>query len=108
MRLYKTAQGNSLVLLIPPLAYPDEPYLFDNRWYKVESDLYNVNTAVGDYANCLRVTYYGTEKDKLKEGSFRTYYAPNFGEIGREIYVPQKGSFELDSQLYQYKVGAAK
>ncbi len=108
MRLYKTTEGNSLVLLIPPLAYPDKPYLFDNRWYKVESDLYNVNTAVGDYQNCLRVTYYGTEKDKLKEGSFRTYYAPNFGEIGRELYNPQSQSFELDSQLYQYKVGATQ
>lgn len=107
MRLYKTAQGNSLVLLIPPLAYPDEPYLFDNRWYKVESNLYNIHTEVGDYANCLRVTYYGTEKDKLKEGSFRAYYAPNFGEIGREQYNPKSDSFELDSQLYQYKVGAA-
>lgn len=107
MRLYKTAQGNSLVLLIPPLAYLDEPYLFDNRWYKVESNLYNIHTEVGDYANCLRITYYGTEKDKLKEGSFRAYYAPNFGEIGREQYNPKSDSFELDSQLYQYKVGAA-
>ena len=108
MRLYKTSQGNSLVLLIPPLAKPDEPYLFDNRWYKVESNLYNVNTAVGDYQNCLRVTYYGTEKEQLKDGSFRTYYAPNFGEIGRELYNPQTKNFELDTQLYQYKVGAAQ
>lgn len=106
MRLYKTEKGPSLILLIPPLASPDQPYLFDNRWYKVESDLYDVNTAVGNYPNCLRVTYYGTEKDKLKEGSFRTYYAPNFGEIGREMYNPQSKKFELDTQLYQYKVSA--
>lgn len=108
MRLYKTAQGNSLVLLIPPLSHPDKPFLFDDRWYQVESKFYNVNTMAGEYLNCLRVTYYGTEKGKLKEGSFRAYYAPNLGEIGREFYNPQSKKFELSSQLYQYKVGATQ
>lgn len=108
MRLYKTKEGNNLILLIPPLSHPDKPFLFDDRWYQVESKFYNVNTMAGEYLNCLRVTYYGTEKGKLKEGSFRAYYAPNLGEIGREFYNPQSKKFELSSQLYQYKVGATQ
>ncbi|MGM9992381.1 MAG: hypothetical protein ACI376_05985 [Candidatus Bruticola sp.] len=106
MRLYKGQEGINLTVQIPPLSSLDTPYMFENRWYQVDSDLYDVNTAAGSYSDCLRVTYFGREKGKLTDGSYRAYYAPNLGEIGRESYNPKSKSFELNNRLYQFKVGA--
>lgn len=102
IRAYKgTAEPE---LLIPPLDSRDKPYKFNDKYYKLADELFTINTPVGSFKDCLQVIYYGKESEKLQKGSYRAYYAPSMGEIGREIYNPDSGKFEKYSWLEGYQM----
>ena len=107
VRLYKQEGLKRLALQIPPLASAGHPYQFEGRWYQLDPQLYRLNTKAGPFETCLRVTYFGAQPGVLGQGSYRAYFAPQLGEVGREDYDPQTEKFTISSNLWRYQLGAA-